>query len=534
MLAKSEANIISACNVASIESISCKYKRVERRNDAENSYSNASVFRLQPNVAAYAVASGALILRLKCFGRHEALIYHDVHFFLPAPAPAANQTHGKRLSVMILGLDSMSHMHYLRMLPQTASYVQQLPHVEFWGYNRVGRNSYPNLVPLLSGLSEQQLARNCENFNASYDDCNFIWKQFKAAGYNTTYAEDSRGSTFNYAKPGFKQPPADFYLRPVMVEIDKHTRSSVDKEALIHCSWDRSYGAVLREFLYRLLPHLAAGPHFSFFWEVQGVHDYFNFAPLLDAHYTRLLQQLQAAGVLEHTLVLFMADHGIRLGAFRNTGQGMLEENQPMLIALYPRWLAEAYPLALAQLHANAHSLVTTYDLHATMLDLLDLQQLEQTQIQVRTAALSNARGISLFLPIPDERDCHSAGIPSQFCLCHKLSSISTNDERAQRAARFVVKSINNILEDYTLCHRLSLHELQAAYLYDLSLDIDQFEIKVRLRTWPGLGGFEGTTRFTHNSLTLIGAIIRTNRYGNQSYCVHNYRIEMYCYCLYQ
>ncbi|ALC39860.1 maker546 [Drosophila busckii] len=77
MLAKSEANIISACNVASIESISCKYKRVERRNDAENSYSNASVFRLQPNVAAYAVASGALILRLKCFGRHEALIYHD-------------------------------------------------------------------------------------------------------------------------------------------------------------------------------------------------------------------------------------------------------------------------------------------------------------------------------------------------------------------------------------------------------------------------------------------------------------------------
>lgn len=277
--------------------------------------------------------------------------------------------------------------------------------------------------------------------------------------------------------------------------------------------------------------------HFSFFWQTQGVHEYFNYARLLDKQYLTLLQELRAQSILENTLVLFMADHGVRLSSFRRTYQGMLEESMPFLIALYPEWLEEVYPLAMSNLKNNSHSLVTAYDLHATLKDMTNLDLLRSSNIQHRTEVLQSLgknipRGISLFLPIPGIRNCELAGIPSHFCVCHELQQLSASDEISQTAARFTVESINMLIKDHKLCQTLRLDAVLKAFKVKKDPKQKEFEVVVELQTLPGEGLFEATIMFSGDSLALGGDITRANKYGEQAYCVHDFRIEMYCYCL--
>ncbi|KAH8262892.1 hypothetical protein KR044_001709 [Drosophila immigrans] len=538
VLSRPGRDILERFDVKSISDIYCDYKIIERVNDDVNKYTETGRFHLRNERKQKKLKSGSIITRIQCFGCGNKSVYHDVHFFLPAPPAEDLPSARPHLSVMILGIDSVSHMQFIRTMPLLRAYIEGLPHVEFWGYNRVGRNTYPNLLPLFSGLNETELEHDCYTKERGYVKCDFIWNHFKAAGFNTCYAEDNSAiGTFNYGKRGFKSAPTDYYLRPVMLEINTHTRYSIDKDELVHCTAGRKFADILHEFIYKMMPHLRRGPHFSVFWETQGVHDYFQYPKFLDKNYLMLLKRLRSKHILSNTLVFLMADHGIRFGSFRSTYQGMLEESQPLLTAIYPKWFEELHPLAMANFKRNAHSLITTFDLHETLKDLTNVELLLNEQIEKRTQQLQQhrgqnmPRGISLFLPIPETRDCQLANIPAQFCLCQKLHQIATTDHRSQRAAHFVVKSINHLLDDFPLCQQLKLKELQVAYLLERSND-EVFGVKVRLTTLPGEGAFEGTTTFSADFLALNGPIIRINKYGNQSYCVqHNYQIEMYCYC---
>ncbi|KAH8262889.1 hypothetical protein KR044_001708 [Drosophila immigrans] len=533
-LSMTTLDVIQTCDVRRISDVFCKYQRVKRYNDEANKYSYAISFPLTRE--RIEVRSGATVIIIECFGTANKTVYSDVHFFVPPPINSKLRvSQPNRLSAMIIGIDSLSHLHYLRSMPLLDAYIANLPHVEFWGYNRVGRNTYPNLVPLFSGLNEAELEHKCYKGKHNYDDCDFIWKRFKAAGYNTSYGEDTYiGGVFNYGKWGFKRAPTDFYLRPAMLEIDRYCRYSIDKQQDIHCTGSRKYADILHEFIYKLMPHLKIGPHFSFFWQSQGVHDYYEYAQFLDQQYELLMYRLKSELVLENTFVFLMSDHGLRYGPFRATYQGMIEESQPLFIAIYPKWFAEKYPTAEMNLRNNAHRLVTTFDMHETLKDLLDLEQVQRNNILNRSElGKTTPRGISLFLPIPESRDCQSAGIPSAYCLCHSFNRMDTKDENSIRAARFIVESINTWISGYKKCQTLSLDRILEAYLINDPNQLQSdFDVKVQVRTSPGGGRFEGIVRFMSDALVRNGPVLRINKYGNGPTCINDYHTEMYCHCL--
>jgi hypothetical protein len=89
--------------------------------------------------------------------------------------------------------------------------------IPLFGYNKVGDNTFPNLIPLLTGMSAHELARACyPNHKTKLDACPFIWKHFAAAGYRTAFGEDFPDiATFNYHKIGFVEQPVDYYARPL-------------------------------------------------------------------------------------------------------------------------------------------------------------------------------------------------------------------------------------------------------------------------------------------------------------------------------
>lgn len=545
----SQSELHSCCRVKWFKHVVCAYREFERFNDFSNRYLSLKFFQLGEATSRHLhVGSGQQTFRIWCWVDFARVIYHDVLFFLPPPSsppPLESKFPSEeRLSVMVLGVDSMSHMHYQRYFHQVEEFMEGVPHTEFWGYNRVGRNSYPNLVPLLSGLNSVEFEDLCYHGRPNFDECHLLWSDFKAAGYSTAFGEDNEGmGTFTYQKDGFLRQPTDLYLRPVMVEIESFTNYDTDYN--LGCSGSqRLYQDVHYEFIFRLMPHLQQGPFFSFLWQTQGIHDHFNYAQVIDKDYAQILWQLKDRGILEHTLVLLLADHGYRMGAFSDTAQGRQEMSQPLLIAIYPEWMPNRFPLAMANLQRNSRSLITTFDLYETLQDVIDLARISDANVQTRTRHLaSNARGISLFLPIPDLRDCLKAEIPHHYCLCLELSDIDSDGSYAREAALYAVDRINQLIRPYPQCLRLRLEKVRAAYGAAQSSEgkakeEEVFQIFVRLQTTPGKGHFDATVLAKSNeligerTLSLGGPVTRTNKYGHQSYCVQNFRIEMYCYCL--
>lgn len=138
---------------------------------------------------------------------------------------------------MILGIDSVSKLNFHRMLKTSLkTIIEDLDGIEMHGYNKVGwcqliismkimnfilkigDNTYPNLVGILSGLSSDELNGACLSTNASiyFDNCHFIWDDFKRKGFGTLFSEDSASlSLFNYFKNGFEKQPVDYYFRTV-------------------------------------------------------------------------------------------------------------------------------------------------------------------------------------------------------------------------------------------------------------------------------------------------------------------------------
>ncbi|KAH8298177.1 hypothetical protein KR018_010561 [Drosophila ironensis] len=539
VLTKPESGFFSNFRVTPWRHFFCMYREFIRLNEFNNKYISRKILHLSKRPGKIEVGTGQQNLIVRCWVDFGQLIFHDVLFFLPQPPPepppqpnansVAPQT---QLSAMIMGLDSLSHMHFLRLMHPVADYIEGLSHTEFWGYNRVAHNTYPNLMPLLSGLSVDEIENSC--YDVNFDKCQFLWSDYKAAGFLTSFVEDTDAyGLFTFEKNGFAKPPTDFYSRPVFVEMQDHTFYRTDYGH--RCSGHRLYEAVFYEFIYKLMPHMRQHPFFSFFWRMQGLHDDFNFAKLVNTDYLNILQELKTQGIMERTLILFMSDHGIRGSNFGSTYVGRLEMSQPLLIAIYPEWMKKRFPLAMSNFQQNSRRLVTTFDLHETLKDVLDLDRLSDANVNNRTQHLeTNSRGISLFLPVPESRHCSQAGILHHYCLCEELTEISTEASSVKEAAALAVDAINELIKPFPQCQRLHLMEIREAYGFRKD---SVYRILVRLRTTPGDGCFDATVVETtqlsgKRTKELSGPVTRMNRYAEQAFCIHDFRVEMYCYCL--
>lgn len=60
-------------------------------------------------------------------------------------------------------------------------------------------------------------------------------------------------------------------------------------------------------------------------------------------------------------------------------------------------------------------------------------ENIKKRNIDLKSRQMNLPRGISLFVEIPDERTCDSAGIESHWCTCYERLELSTSDHRVQR-----------------------------------------------------------------------------------------------------
>ena len=457
------------------------------------------------------------------------------------------------LNIILVGIDSISKLNFLRHFEKTRKFLKEhLLHFELKGYTKVADNTFPNLVPLLTGhFIEHYWNESIRDM--FFDDIDFIFKNYSKRGYRTLFAEDAPHiATFNYLKKGFRDPPADYYFRPFALAVEK---SLIRRESKANCLHSMLEMDILYNYLRDFVRTMQDRPYFAFTFVARLTHDNLNTAGFADEPTFHLLKDLHSEGVLNKSLLVLFSDHGIRFGPIRQTYIGKFEERMPFIYLFFPPWFLKKYPEFEKNLRDNQDRLTTPFDVHATLVHLLQLKRQPSSELN-DTLSILTPHGISLMDPIPKDRTCQKASILPHWCTCQTHKPVPIKEPIVINCAIALVDTLNKILKPFEgACEVLRLKEILDARFGQANDVVLRFvkhqndvinrhvvlgdkinapvDYLIIIKVDPSGGVFEGTVRYDSEDGTyrVLDDISRLNMYGNQSICIENARIRKFCYC---
>uniref|UniRef100_A0A1I8AJ70 CST complex subunit CTC1 n=1 Tax=Steinernema glaseri TaxID=37863 RepID=A0A1I8AJ70_9BILA len=178
--------------------------------------------------------------------------------------------------------------------------------------------------------------------------------------------------------------------------------------------------------------------------------------------------------------------------------------------------------------------LTSFWDLHATLLSILG-----------KEPPYNSHNGHSLLKELPENRNCQSADIPEEQCVCQREISANISDPKVVQAAEKLLGHINAQLPPQ--CAQLRTSSIKHAQMIipnkKIALGRSSFfggsgsvyvDYRVTLEASPSGAVFEGILRnaLEEGSFVVVGDISRINKYGNQSRCVNTQTLKKFCYCL--
>ncbi|XP_035722084.1 uncharacterized protein LOC118441589 [Vespa mandarinia] len=484
--------------------------------------------------------------QIKSKKKKKQTIYENVHAILNPRkvydrlenSTNNNVTYGlpRKLSILVLGIDSVSRLNFQRSMPKTEKYLRETGWIGLKGYNKMGDNTFPNLMAILTGQNQEQAYSRCKPSEAyKLDRCPFLWYNFRNAGYITAYGEDETVlNTFNYLKVGFVQPPTDYYLRPYMLASEKLLKSK-NRFNLKYCTGPETSFDRIFNYAMDFAQTFVNVPYFGFFWTNSISHENVNGPSLMDSQMFRKLQILKEEGVLNDTMIVFLSDHGMRWGNIRETFVGWYEERLPFIYIWLPDWFRNENPDAYQALKLNENRLTSPFDLYETFRDIL-LTAGGDADVSPGCPSCN-----SLFEPIPRERSCQDASIAPHWCACTAFRTASTNDKIVIGGVNSFLNHIENIVKDYKdkkgkrLCAKLQLKKIYRAdqMLHFNDKNSTSIEYFCMIQVTPGNGKFEFTVRYNSNASYTVSDhnVSRINPYATSAKCL-NHGMKQYCYCV--
>ncbi|KAL3879217.1 hypothetical protein ACJMK2_031524 [Sinanodonta woodiana] len=546
----------------------CKYSILQRLDDisvkfseeaqlTQPSYVDADFFRvICSNNYTSSVVFDKLLTNINTNKKSDAvLLKSDKH-------------RSDYFNVFLFGIDSVSRSAAIRKLPLTYKYLKEDLHAyEFEGYMKVGENTLPNIVPLLTGKRVWTPEVPIKDYTKEYyDSFPFIWKNFSDASYATLFAEDlPEIGVFNYVTKGFMSPPTHHYMRPFWLGIEavNKVKSAIrpvllfleENKMKLQSSSSLCYDNTPKHliqinYVKQFIKKYKDRPKFLFSFLTEIAHEYPNFLEYGDKDFRDFLSWLNTEGMLQNSVLAFFSDHGARIDKIRNTFVGRIEDRMPYVTLVIPDSLKRRYPHLDTNLLWNTKRLTSPFDMYETLVNILH-NDFENKDFGT---ALELPRGISLFHPIPERRSCADAWIPEHYCACYTATPINKTDTPVmQQLAEFVVSEVNALLANHKhLCAFLSLKKIQEVNEIELGLQhtgtenagISIFNLfhpekahgaryLIVLETTPGNAVFEATAEtYAKFRYRLVGDVSRANKYGNQSDCIQDKRLKLYCYCV--
>ncbi|XP_055841778.1 uncharacterized protein LOC129908950 [Episyrphus balteatus] len=441
------------------------------------------------------------------------------------------------VSVLMLGIDSISKFNLRRVMPETTSRLIHDGWFELKGYNKVDDNTFPNLMAFLTGYNNSNAYSKCNpKTKDGLSNCPMIWNFFQNIGYVTSYAEDETWmSTFNFNKKGFNKIPVDYYQRPFMLAIEK-TLPKKKQSGMSFCVGLRHSAEYIYDSAIELATRYKNEPYFGLFWTNTFSHNSFNDASSMDSRIVKYIDELSSNGILDESIVILFSDHGMRFGPLRSLRQGFLEERLPFIFIWLPFSFRAKYPKLAEGLKLNKHRLTNPYDLHMTLKHIIELSG--RTPKLPQAADCSNCQ--SLFYPVPAQRSCKDIAIDEHWCTCIPFEDVNKKSKVIKDGISAVLKHLNSYLEKgkfFPRCENLKLKSVETARKrYDFDTDLTNGNNTLehyRIRFTAQKGKFEASVTFskTLKIYEIIDSVSRLDSYKDGSACIEDADAKKYCIC---
>ena len=177
-----------------------------------------------------------------------------------------------------------------RTLPSTWRLLKRHTAVLFEGHNRVGLNTYPNIMALLTG---EKMDKDPDNESLK----KLISLVYRDHGYVTLQMEDGAGmANFQVPGVGFGNPPADFYYKPFFQAVNSANH--------LRCGQIGTWGNVFQylgekklhkyqfDVLHDFLEKYKTDPTFAFLHLQEYTHNDQNLARLYDDDLSSMLGKI--------------------------------------------------------------------------------------------------------------------------------------------------------------------------------------------------------------------------------------------------
>ncbi|KAI6202189.1 hypothetical protein M3Y96_00922100 [Aphelenchoides besseyi] len=417
--------------------------------------------------------------------RRSSKIFEDAFTYVPFKKrlnpPLVENT--ENFSIAILVLDSTSRNQFFRHAPQTLRFMKEQGFQILHGFNKVADNSAVNLLPLLAGKTfstkfhgNRHLVDESMILSQGMADVDFehysknIIELMKHRGCATQWNDDimvSGFGLFNYnIFKGFWKPLTDYYYRPYyeyMYRDNEKFRTLNEREICVNGElMSRRMLQIWERFSTRYAKHC----HFSFNFLTHITHDTGNTLELIDQSIYDTLIRMKHRGVFDNTIMILMGDHGNRIADIQSTYSGRIEERMPMFSMYFPEKFKRLYPEKLKHFMINKNRLVSHFDLHETLQDILNAKTTEDN----RTVGGQSLLGSGF----KRARRCSEARIVYEHCTCMELvpTDLVPQDD---------TKRMLELLREYVADVVANSSCLNSAILYDPPLFLP-FTINAKVR----------------------------------------------------
>uniref|UniRef100_A0A1B0AG14 Sulfatase N-terminal domain-containing protein n=1 Tax=Glossina pallidipes TaxID=7398 RepID=A0A1B0AG14_GLOPL len=481
---------------------------------------------------------------------HNSLIYQEGLFFIYSREDRSKYSRKgvknstRKFGILLFGIDSVSQFNARRTMPRVVRYMEARNWYELSGYNKIGDNTFPNLMAILTGFNLSDTQKICQpRLSWGLSNCSTLFKTLRQQGFTTAFAEDECGiNTFNFGKAGFRHEPTDYYQRPLLLALEdrlmyqKHYGSRF-------CISQKRYAEYIYDFGLEFAERHLGKTIFGLFWINSVSHNSWHGPLAIQERILGYLQELHAKRIFEHNVVVFFSDHGSRWGYLRNRKSGFIEERLPMFFMWLPKWFKKCYPEADAALRQNKHRLTSPYDFHATLKHLSVLAQGKSpTTLQTLPAPQGCLTCQSLLKSIPEDRSCSQAGIEDYWCTCTPFYSVDTKSYQVREISKTLIHHINTFLKVKNitnLCRKLTLKTVEAANIKmniksGNHTDYERTTYRITFTVYPSDAKFDASYHLNYETKgpeINVETISRLNSYAKDSQCVKDVIAKKFCIC---
>ncbi|VDL64428.1 unnamed protein product [Nippostrongylus brasiliensis] len=463
---------------------------------------------------------------------------------------ARKKSSGFKHDVYIIIIDSASSLMMKRSFPRTLEYLKSsMGAVQMEFLNKVGDNSRPNGFPLTFGRSIEGGSRdlvglpplipdwnNDEICAKVIDDYPYHMFQYSKMGYKTMIAQDyDIGMVFYPKCVGFNRSEADH----IWIPFDNRRKHSDNFKKSLKDSCSERHLEML-EYLEKFMNAYPGTPKIAQIWPTTLAHETLKDLYHADVHFLEFFKKNRA--VIDRSFVFFMGDHGPRREGIGELKLGQYENLNPFLMALIPSQYRNGS--IYGELKNKRHKLMTNFDIHATLMDILQACEYSDflfVSIFQPSSGFTDdsylemeplSKGSSLLREWRGPRNCRTLPIPSLYCICQYDWTTLRDESTHEALGVFFANELNSRLYEAGLsskCQNQTFKSVSSIKQLVDNADI-LYHVVVYLR--PSNGLFSGYVRSTGSGLVMSSGIARLNRYGRQGDCLPEHPLRQICHCV--